>query len=87
MLLPLPNQDTTSWNAIILGYPHEEKDYQVFNCFAIIQKEGLSPNAMTLICILKSCGNIEGIVDSEYVCQVGSLQNLIKCFKSFLFEI
>ena len=65
-------------------YANHEKAYEVFTCFAIIQKEDLSPNAMTLICILKSCGNIEGIVDSEYVCQVGSLQNLIKCFKSFL---
>ena len=42
----------------------------MFNCFAIIQKEGLSPNAVTLVCILKSCGSIEGIVVSEYVCQM-----------------
>ena len=42
----------------------------MFNCFAIIQKEGLSPNAVALICILKPCDNIEGIVDSEYICQM-----------------
>ena len=42
----------------------------MFICFALTQKEGLSPNVVTLICILKFCGNIEGIVVSEYVCQM-----------------
>ena len=57
----LPLRNVVSWSALIAGYAQQEQDHEAFNCLEWMKREGLSPNAVTLTCILKACANIGAI--------------------------
>ena len=48
--------DVVSWNALIFGYSHQKQCQQAFNCFEQMQSEGLVPDVVTFISLLKACG-------------------------------
>ena len=55
----LPVRNVVSWNALIAGYAqHEHSCKQALTCFQRMQHHGVSPNAVTYVCILKACGSI-----------------------------
>ena len=58
----LSSPDIVSWSALIGGYAQHELNEEALNCFERMQWEGISPNDVTFICILKACGSI-GAVD------------------------
>ena len=51
-------RDVVSWSALISGYTQQGQDLEALKCFERMQSEGLSPDVISFICILKSCGNI-----------------------------
>jgi pentatricopeptide repeat protein len=55
-------RDVISWSTLIMGYAEQGLCHEALNCLEQMQKEGLSPNVVTYICILKACGSI-GAVD------------------------
>ncbi|KAI5082512.1 hypothetical protein GOP47_0002255 [Adiantum capillus-veneris] len=59
----IPNQDVVLWNMLIGGYTDHEQSEQALYCFDHMQHEGVSPDAVTLACSLKACGNI-GAIDT-----------------------
>ena len=59
----IPNTNVVSLNALITGYVQHGLADEALKCFRQMQDKGVSPNAVTLICILKSCSSMEGIVD------------------------
>ena len=61
VLQGLSSRDTISWSALITGYAQEGHGHEALNCFEGMQNEGLSPNAITFICLLKACGSIGAI--------------------------
>ncbi|KAI5081375.1 hypothetical protein GOP47_0004558 [Adiantum capillus-veneris] len=67
VLQKLPVRDVVAWNALIAGYAQDSQGEQALDCFELMQKEGLSPNAITFACILKACGSIGAIWKGEEI--------------------
>ncbi|KAI5060776.1 hypothetical protein GOP47_0025196 [Adiantum capillus-veneris] len=73
----LPARDAYSWSALIAGYTQEGRGEQALNCFEQMQREGVSPDAVTFACVLQACG-ITGAVDKgEQIHKVISKQGLL----------
>ena len=75
----LPVRDAFSWSALIAGYAQEGQSSEALNCYERMQSEGLAPDSITFICILKACGSA-GIIDMgkrihEEVVRWGFLEN------------
>ena len=81
VLKELPVRDIVSWNALIAGYAQQGKCHETLACFEQMKSEGLSPDSITLVCILKACGSIKaidmGIQVHDEVMARGLLQNNI----------
>ena len=60
-LKELSIQNVVAWNALITGYTQQGQGREALNCFDQMQREGFSPNVVTFICILRTCGNIGAI--------------------------
>lgn len=54
-------RDNVSWNAIIVGYVHEENEVEAFLVFQKMHLLGILPDEVSLASILSSCANVEGI--------------------------
>ena len=54
----LPIRDVAAWTSLIGGYARHGHGESALKCVEQMQSEGLSPNALTLVCILKACGSI-----------------------------
>jgi pentatricopeptide repeat protein len=63
----LPVRDVSSWNSLITGYAHGGLSHEAFSCFEGMQSEGISPNSITFVCILKACGSIGTIHKGKWI--------------------
>ncbi|KAI5080314.1 hypothetical protein GOP47_0005793 [Adiantum capillus-veneris] len=50
-------RDDVSWNAIIMAYSQHNHSEKVLSCLKKMRSEGISPDAYSLCCSLKACGN------------------------------
>jgi pentatricopeptide repeat protein len=67
----LPSRDVVSWNSLIAGYAEDGQGSEALSCFHRMQKEGLSPNIITFVCLLKACSSIEAMTEGEKIhCQI-----------------
>ncbi|KAH7365854.1 hypothetical protein KP509_18G049300 [Ceratopteris richardii] len=57
----LPARTVIAWNALISGYTQNEQGKKALSCFEQMQNEGISPDAVTIVCALNACGSV-GIV-------------------------
>jgi pentatricopeptide repeat protein len=67
VLRELPVRDVIPWNALITGYAQQGQISRALKCFHSMQDEGISPNVVTFICILKACGSTGAIEDGERI--------------------
>ncbi|MCO5600515.1 hypothetical protein L7F22_054628 [Adiantum nelumboides] len=58
----LPSCNVISWNALLLGYVQNGQGQQALHCFEHMQHEGICPDVVTYLCILKACAMI-GVID------------------------
>ena len=56
-----------SWNALLARYGSQGQCYEVLYGFEHMQSEGLSPDAVTFICILKACRSTETMHIGEQI--------------------
>eukprot|EP00250_Pteridium_aquilinum_P018842 c24218_g11_i1 orf=1-1419(-) len=72
-------QNVVSWTALIAGYVKQKQDKEALNCFEQMELEGISPNAVTFVCVLKACGNtgcvVKGAEIHNEVVKEGLLEN------------
>jgi pentatricopeptide repeat protein len=61
VLEELPVRDVVSWNSLISGYSQHEQGQEALNCFALMQRECISPNEVTFLCILKACSCVGAV--------------------------
>ena len=54
-------------DALIAAYAHNGKCDDALHCFQKMQNEGIPPDAVTFICILKACGSTGAIDNSEVI--------------------
>lgn len=52
----LPDRDIVSWNALMTGYADHELGNDVLKLFEQMQREWIAPDAITFVCLLRSCG-------------------------------
>ncbi|KAI5078978.1 hypothetical protein GOP47_0006649 [Adiantum capillus-veneris] len=55
--LNLPTRDVVSWNALIGGYTKDGSAEEALGLFEQMQREGISPDAITFSCSLNACGS------------------------------
>ncbi|KAI5079168.1 hypothetical protein GOP47_0006839 [Adiantum capillus-veneris] len=60
-------RDTFSWNAIIAGCTQQHRYQDALNYYEQMLCEGLSPDVVTFLCILKACGSIEAVEKGERI--------------------
>ena len=51
-------RNVVTWNALISAYTQHGLDGESLQCFKHMQEDGISPNAVTFICVLKACSRI-----------------------------
>ena len=61
------DRNVYSWNSLIAGYAQHSNGHEAMNCFQKMQSEGLSPDRITYICILKACGKTGSIEKGEKI--------------------
>ncbi|RYQ90070.1 hypothetical protein Ahy_B09g096356 [Arachis hypogaea] len=54
----MKTRDNISWNAIIVGYVHEEEETDAFKMFNRMRLHGIVPDEVALASILSACGNV-----------------------------
>ena len=62
VLKELPIRNVVSWNSLIAGFAQQGQGYRALDCLEQMQIEGISPDEVTFISILKACGTI-GTID------------------------
>eukprot|EP00250_Pteridium_aquilinum_P003916 c14180_g1_i2 orf=213-3113(+) len=55
----LPIQNTVSWSALIAAYAEHEHAQEALNRFEQMQVEGISPDEVTFVPAMKSCGSLQ----------------------------
>jgi pentatricopeptide repeat protein len=52
----LPVQNIVSWSTLVAGYADLNQGHEALECFGRMQIQGMSPNTVTYISLLKACG-------------------------------
>lgn len=63
----LPTRNLVTWNALIAGYAQHMLGDEAWSCFEQMRDEGLSPDAITFISIVKACGNLGAVQKGEEI--------------------
>ncbi|KAI5065698.1 hypothetical protein GOP47_0020393 [Adiantum capillus-veneris] len=63
----LPCRDVVCWTALIVGYTHYGHGEESLECFEQMQHEGISPDPVSLICILKACSSIGATMKAQEI--------------------
>ena len=63
----LPIRNVVSWNAMVSGYTQHGHSEEALKCFRLMQYEGISPDVITFICMLKACGSMGSVAMGEEV--------------------
>lgn len=63
----LPVRDVVSWSAIIAGYVHHGHGFAALDIFKEMQEEGIRPEKVTFLCVLKACGILGAYVQGRVV--------------------
>ncbi|KAH7438147.1 hypothetical protein KP509_04G002600 [Ceratopteris richardii] len=58
----LPKRDVISWTALITGYVEHEQGEKAIHCYDQMHREGVSPNSVTFVSILKACSKV-GLIE------------------------
>ena len=63
----LPIRNVVSWNAMVSGYTQHGHSEEALKCFRLMQYEGIPPDVITFICMLKACGSMGSVAMGEEV--------------------
>ncbi|KAH7290147.1 hypothetical protein KP509_30G033800 [Ceratopteris richardii] len=61
VLSDIPMQTVVSWTTLMAGYIQHGLNEEAVNCYEQMQRKGISPNAVTYVCLLKAYGNMGAI--------------------------
>ncbi|KAI5083561.1 hypothetical protein GOP47_0003304 [Adiantum capillus-veneris] len=78
VLEELPHRTVVAWNALISGYVQHNQSEQAVRCVERMQSEGLSPDVVTFLCVLKVCGTLGALDKGEAVHDEIVKQDLLK---------
>ncbi|KAI5055306.1 hypothetical protein GOP47_0030451 [Adiantum capillus-veneris] len=74
----LPTRNIVTWNALITGYTQQGLGTEALKCYDRMRAEGLSPNEVTFLCILKACGSIRATEKGEAIHEEINKQGILE---------
>jgi pentatricopeptide repeat protein len=57
----LPCRDVVAWTSLISGYAQHEYGEDALDCFGQMQEQGIAPDVVTSVCVLKACGSSRAV--------------------------
>jgi pentatricopeptide repeat protein len=88
LLEELPVRDLISWSAMIGGYVHQGESPEALRCYKELEYEGLCPDSVLLISVLKACGKMGGMEKTAHiydeVLRIGSLEKDVMLSNSLM---
>ncbi|KAJ7551416.1 hypothetical protein O6H91_06G014500 [Diphasiastrum complanatum] len=63
----LPQRDVVSWNAMIGGYAQGGFGQQALQLYRLLDEEGIKPDSVTFVNVLKSCGSLASIDEGRLI--------------------
>ncbi|KAI5068895.1 hypothetical protein GOP47_0017240 [Adiantum capillus-veneris] len=78
VLEELPSRDVFSWSALISGYAQNRQGQHALDCFGQMQREGILPNEVTYVSILKACAILGAINKGKQIHDEISAQGLLE---------
>lgn len=63
----LPERDAVTWGAIITAYMQHGWGEEALGLFAQMRKEGVTPNRVTFVCVLKACSSIMVLNQGKWI--------------------
>ncbi|KFK42942.1 hypothetical protein AALP_AA1G058600 [Arabis alpina] len=54
----IPVRNSVLWGVLMKGYLKYSKDQEVFRLFNLMREKGFELDSLTLICLVKACGNV-----------------------------
>ncbi|KAH7443274.1 hypothetical protein KP509_02G028200 [Ceratopteris richardii] len=67
VLTRLPSRDAVSWNSLINGYVQQGLNDEALHCYEQMKHEGLCPDGVTFIVVLKACARLKALDKGEMV--------------------
>ncbi|KAH7281990.1 hypothetical protein KP509_35G007000 [Ceratopteris richardii] len=61
----LPARNVITWSVLIEGYAEQGQGEEALSCYQHMKSEGLSPNSVTFMSVLKACANIRALEKGE----------------------
>ena len=74
----LAMRDVVAWNAMITGYAKNGCGHESLKCFAQMNDEGVFPNRITYIFVLKACGIVGSLKVGEDIHAIVRKQGLLE---------
>lgn len=85
----LPSRDVVTWSAVITGCAQQEHSHEALQFFQQMQQDGMEPNHVTFVSLLKVCSNIgaldQGKLIHGHIVEGGFLADV--CVGSSLIEM
>ncbi|KAJ7539126.1 hypothetical protein O6H91_11G077500 [Diphasiastrum complanatum] len=60
-------RDTVAWNALITGYAQQGSGLEVLQLFKVMKDEGIDPDGVTFVSVLKACGSMGDLENGKLV--------------------
>ncbi|KAI5081310.1 hypothetical protein GOP47_0004493 [Adiantum capillus-veneris] len=78
VLESLPSLNVILWSALIAGYAEKGQGKEALECYKLMQRDNIPPNAVTYACILKACAvmgdNVKGKEIHDEISRLGLLE-------------
>eukprot|EP00249_Psilotum_nudum_P001837 c14549_g1_i1 orf=505-822(+) len=63
----MPERDAVSWTVMVAGYAQYGHCQEALEIFWQMQEEGVKPNDVTFICVLKACANVAALEQGKQI--------------------
>lgn len=63
----LPQRTVTTWTAVISGYTESGQAREALRTYRWMQEEGVEPDSLTMISLLKACGSISDLDEGKRI--------------------
>ena len=63
-------RDVIAWSTLIAGYAQQGQGHEALKCLKHMESEGISPDNITLVCVMSACGHIGLVNDAKMLFQI-----------------
>ena len=63
-------RDVIAWSALIAGYAQQGQGHEALKCLKHMESEGISPDSITLLCVLSACAHSGLVNDAKMLFEI-----------------